>query len=266
MSDTSGIIAGFRYVRHTPALVSALVRCLCVVLPGACLSALLPSYARTELHVSGTGFGLLLGAAGVGALVAAGVLERLRSKLSADNLLSLAACASATALGSLSLVRSSLGAAGAMVLSGAAWMVMLSTLNIAVQTAAAPWVRTRVLAIYLVVFQAALAAGSIVWGEVAARAGARIALLAGAVALVGLLAARVRFGIESTQADFTPSLRRTSARCCSQCLGRNVGTGFGRRTQCEASRARSAGVETDARRAAAPGRRRRWRRWRFFHP
>ena len=39
------------------------------------------------------------------------------------------------------------------------------TINVAAQTATAAWVRTRVLAIYLVVFQGAVAAGSLVWGE-----------------------------------------------------------------------------------------------------
>src|SRR6202034_3591183 len=49
------------------------------------------------------------------------------------------------------------------------------------------------------------AAGSLVWGEVAARAGTRTALLAGAVSVVVLLIARARFALDATETDLTPS-------------------------------------------------------------
>ncbi len=97
-------------------------------------------------------------------------------------------------------------AAAAMFIAGAGWMSMLSSLNVAAQMATAQWVRTRVLAIYLVVFQSALAAGSIVWGETASRVGTRHALLAGALGLLALLLARLRYPLDPSEGDFTPSL------------------------------------------------------------
>jgi hypothetical protein len=67
--------AGLRYVRHSPALVSTLVRCACVVAPASCLTALLPHYARVDLGLSSFAFGGLLGCMGVGALLAAWLLS-----------------------------------------------------------------------------------------------------------------------------------------------------------------------------------------------
>ncbi len=201
-----GIFSGLRYVRHSPPLVAALARCACVVAPASCLTALLPVYARTELALSSAEFGVLLGCMGIGALGAAWSLPLLRERVAPDTLLSLAAFVFASALLGLSSVRSLGPAAGAMLIAGAGWMAMLSSLNVAVQTATADWVRTRVLAVYLLTFQAALAIGSVAWGEVASRAGTRAALVGGASTLVALLLVRVRFPLDAREGDFTPSL------------------------------------------------------------
>jgi len=79
-------------------------------------------------------------------------------------------------------------------------------LNVAAQLATASWVRARVLSVYMLVFQGALALGSFLWGEVATRLGVRRALLVAAVALVASLAARFRYPLEIVEEDMTPSL------------------------------------------------------------
>jgi hypothetical protein len=47
-----------------------------------------------------------------------------------------------------------------MTAGGMAWMVLMSTLTVAVQTAVPAWVRARALAVYMLVFQGDMAAGS----------------------------------------------------------------------------------------------------------
>jgi MFS family permease len=202
----SGMFAGLRYVRHSPALVSALIRCACVVGPASCLTALLPVYARVDLGLPSSAFGILLGCMGLGALVAAWVLPGVRERVAPDPLLAMAATVFAGALVALYFSRALVPAAGAMIVAGAGWMSMLSSLNVAAQIATASWVRTRVLAMYLVVFQGAVAAGSLAWGEVASRAGTRTAILAGAITLIALLSVRFRFPLDAKEGDFTPSL------------------------------------------------------------
>lgn len=202
----SGIFAGLRYVRNSPSLVSALVRCACVVAPASCLTALLPVYARVDLSLSSFSFGVLLGCMGIGALAAAWALPTARDKLPPDPLLAIAVVVFASALVILHFSHSLISAAMGMLIAGVGWMSMLSSLNIAAQMATASWVRTRVLAVYLVVFQGSLALGSITWGEVASRAGTRTAFLVGATALVVLLVARFRFPLEAKEGDLAPSL------------------------------------------------------------
>ena len=85
-------------------------------------------------------------------------------------------------------------------------MTMLSGLNVAAQLSTASWVRARVLSVYLLVFQGALALGSFLWGEVATRVGVRRALLVAAGALACSLVARFRYPIEISDEDMTPSL------------------------------------------------------------
>jgi MFS family permease len=213
-----GMFAGLRYVRNSPALVSALVRCACVVASASCLTALLPVYARVELGLTSSSFGILLGCMGVGALLAAWGLPAIRERVAPDPLLAMAAVVFAAALVALYFSRALVPAAASMVVAGAGWMSMVSSLNVAAQTATASWVQTRVLAVYLVVFQGAIAAGSLTWGEVASRIGTRAALLAGAVTLVTLLVVRFRFPLEASEGDLTPSLHWPTPKLICQPL------------------------------------------------
>jgi MFS family permease len=63
--------AGGRYVAHSPELIALIVRAAAFILPAGAVWALLPIVARTKLHLGATGYGLLLGCVGVGALAAA---------------------------------------------------------------------------------------------------------------------------------------------------------------------------------------------------
>jgi len=80
-------------------------------------------------------------------------------------------------------------------------------LNVSAQTVTPSWVRARVMAVYLLVFMGGLAAGSAVWGFVAARLGVSTALLFAAIGLlIGPVAAwRYRLA-GNTNLSLTPSL------------------------------------------------------------
>jgi hypothetical protein len=81
--------------------------------------------------------------------------------------------------------------AAALVLTGFAWIAALSSLNAAAQTVLPDWVRSRGMALYIIVFQGGQAAGALVWGLVAKGADTRTAFTAVAVGLLaGVVAAR----------------------------------------------------------------------------
>src|SRR3984885_7988047 len=66
---------------------------------------------------------------------------------------------------------------GAMLVGGAAWIVFISLFNVLILNHAPAWVRARVLAVSMLVFQGAMAAGSAAWGALATKTGIHAALL-----------------------------------------------------------------------------------------
>ena len=80
------LLAGLRYVRGAPLVRSILIRTGAFSLAASSLPALLPILARPH---GATGYGLLLGFFGLGALAGAAVLPRVRSRLSVDRTCSL---------------------------------------------------------------------------------------------------------------------------------------------------------------------------------
>ena len=78
-----GLRAGGRYVRHAPVVQHILLRAALFLLPGSALWALLPLIATRRLGLGSDGYGLLLGALGVGAIGGAFILPQVRARLSA---------------------------------------------------------------------------------------------------------------------------------------------------------------------------------------
>lgn len=182
--------AGLRYARHAPPLQSVIVRTGAFIFGASALWALLPLRVQRELGTSAAGYGVLLGAIGVGALGGAFALAWLRRTLGADLLVALSSVVFAGATVALSLLTDFYLLSAAMMLGGAGWMAVMSSLNAAAALSVPAWVKARALALYLLVFQGGLALGSFVWGFVAERAGSRAALIAaGATLAVGALTA-----------------------------------------------------------------------------
>lgn len=206
--DIIGAIrAGTRYLRHSPELQTVLVRSGVFVLCASALWALLAQQARRGLGLGSLGYGLLLGCIGIGAVVGAWLLPRARERLSMNALVAAATVVFALTTISLAYVRSFGVLAIALAVGGVAWIAVLSSLNVSAQTVTPSWVRARVMAVYLLVFMGGLAAGSAVWGFVAARVGVSAALLLAAVGLlIGLVASwRYRLVAEENL-SLTPSM------------------------------------------------------------
>src|SRR4051794_8791099 len=97
--------AGMRYVRHAPALQAVLVRIGIFVLGASALWALLPVMARHELGLDATGYGIVLGSLGFGAVGGALLLPRLRRSLSIDSMTAAATVVFAVATLALAYLR-----------------------------------------------------------------------------------------------------------------------------------------------------------------
>ncbi|WP_234439538.1 MULTISPECIES: MFS transporter [Streptomyces] len=196
--------AGRRYVRHAPGIRRVLLRTILFVPGGAALWALLPLVAIHSLDLGSGGYGLLLGAVGVGAVAGAFVLPRVDRKLGANRTLGCGALLFAGVLVVLATVRDPWQVTVTLLFAGLAWIAVLSTLNTALQTRLPGWVRARGLAVYLLVFQGGQALAAPLWGALAARLGLIAPLLSGAALLVVCALSLRRWPLHDGQ-DVDPS-------------------------------------------------------------
>lgn len=195
--------AGLRYMRSAPAVHCVLVRTAAFSIAASSLLALLPIIAQP---FGASGYGLLLGFFGVGALAGAGLLSRLRIKLSVDGLVAAAivvfalttfAAGRMLSFGWLSIV---------LFVSGMAWISIVACLNVAAQIMTPNWMRARAISVYLLVLQGGMALGSAGWGALATKFGVPTTMLCSAVALVLGLAVVRRYRLVFGEPDLTPSV------------------------------------------------------------
>jgi hypothetical protein len=197
------IVAAVRYVRYSPALRRVMFRAGATMFFASALLALLPSVAH-GVSASPTGYGVLLGCFGAGAVVGAAVMPTVRSRWSTEAVASGGVAVLGLATIAAGLIHVMVILAALMLVAGAAWIVFISLVNALVQVLAPDWVRARVLAVFLLVFQGGLAAGSAFWGTVAAHRGILFAFVgAGLGTMLSVALARVA-RLPDTTVDASP--------------------------------------------------------------
>jgi MFS family permease len=195
--------AAIRYVRYVPALRSLLVRSGIVLFFASGLLALLPSVAH-GVSDSPVGYGLLLGCFGFGAVLGALVMQRVRSRWSAEAVVSggvfvFGLCT--IAAGGLRMLPS---LAASMMVGGAVWILFISLVNVIILNHTPDWVRARVLAVSMLVFQGATAGGSAVWGALAMRTGIHAALMWAGAGTIASTALGLFLRLPDATVDLTP--------------------------------------------------------------
>jgi predicted MFS family arabinose efflux permease len=201
------IRTGVRYVRHAPAVLAVLARSSSFTLFASSVLALLPTLARFELGRGPTGYGILLGFFGAGAVLAASQLPRARARFATEHIVAFQMIVFALALFVLAWARFAVLVDIAVLFAGGAWLTLLSTFNASIQAVVPGWVRGRALAVALLVFFGSMAAGSATWGYVASRVGTEITFtIAGIGLLLGLYATRRLRIMQGDEFDLSPSV------------------------------------------------------------
>jgi MFS family permease len=176
-------VAAIRYVRYSPAILTVVVRTGVVIFFSSALFALLPTVAH-NVNKSAVGYGLLLGCFGVGAVFGALVMQPARAIWSTEVIVSSGVVILGTAIAMISGFHRLSTLAPVMLIGGAAWVLFVSLINTLVQNLAPEWVRARVLAVFILVFQGSFALGSAVWGTVAQREGVGVALVSAGIGTI----------------------------------------------------------------------------------
>jgi hypothetical protein len=188
----AALMQGLTLPRSHRALQNTLWRSVMFYVFGSCYWALLPLVARVQLQGSAKLFGVLVGCIGAGAVLGALLLPRLRQRLGLDGVVVVGTLGTAAALTGYALLHMPALGMLASLLAGASWIASLSSLNVAAQLAVPDWARGRGMALYTAVFYGCLAAGSIVWGQVAEHIGLTATLLiAASGAVLCLLPAKL---------------------------------------------------------------------------
>jgi MFS family permease len=183
------LVTGMHYVRSAPIVRRIMLRSALFAFPASALWALLPIASSERLHFGASGYGLVLGLLGVGAVTGVALYPRLKKKLSSSALLAVSAIA--YGVGVFGVAYLPIWAVMPLLLvAGVAWIATLTTLNSAIQLSLSHWVRARGMSIYLLVFMGSQALGSFVWGVVASHTGVATALMI-SVALLVVAAASV---------------------------------------------------------------------------
>jgi predicted MFS family arabinose efflux permease len=112
-------------------------------------------------------YGLLLGAFGAGAVLGALLSTRLRTRLSTEGLVRVAALLFALAALVTGVSTALLLTLAVLPLAGAGWVLALSSFNVTVQMSTPRWVVARALSLYQMAAFGGMAGGSWLWGSVA---------------------------------------------------------------------------------------------------
>lgn len=179
----ASISSGLRYIRNAPDVQAPLLRAFVFTFFVSAIWSLLPLVALHILHQGALGYGFLNGSLGLGALLAATQLPRLRQLLPPDRLVAFATALVVMGLLVLAFVPIAWIVVLSLIVSGFAWTSTMSTLNTTVQLTVPPWVQARAMGAYLMGFQGGLALGSILWGTIAGHFSTEVALAAAGVAL-----------------------------------------------------------------------------------
>jgi MFS family permease len=204
--------AGLRYVQFAPLLKAALVRVFVFAIFVSAVWSLLAVVAARDLHQGALGYGILNGSMGLGAVIGAVSLPRVRRRLSADVIIAISTAVFAGTLLILAFAHYPVVIVPVLVLAGFAWTSTMSTFNLAVQVSAPSWVQARALGIYQMVFSGGMAIGSVIWGIIATHASTPISLASAACGLLITFPLTHRLHVlRGELPDFSPSTSRSLA-------------------------------------------------------
>jgi len=178
---------GFVFAFFSPVMRAPLLRVSAFAFAASAIWAVLPLLAREGLKTNALGYGILLGAFGLGSIITGGLVPGLRNRWHPDRIAGPGTVLLSLVFICLGAVRNYPVALVALFVGGLAWVAVLIQYNVAVQVSVPEAIRGRALSFYLVFFQGSMGIGSAWNGWVATHVGIPHALVfAGVILLLGL--------------------------------------------------------------------------------
>jgi MFS family permease len=178
------VLEGFRYVKETPPIRALLLLLGMVSVVGMPYAVLMPIFDDQILHGGARGLGILMGATGVGALIAALALAARTGVSGLGRWVALATAGFGVSLILFSISRHFWLSAALLVPVGLAMMAQMSASNTLIQTMTPDHLRGRVMALYSMMFMGMAPLGSLMAGVAADRLGAPMTIAIGGVVCI----------------------------------------------------------------------------------
>ena len=175
---------GLDYVRRTPVVLLAVVVVGMAATVGMNWGVLIPAFAQRELGSDAAGYGFLMAASGVGALLAA--LRLVFGGRPRPARLALGALILGVASVALAASRVFPASLALMVVIGFGSILMAATGNTTIQLAVPDHLRGRVMSVYTTVFSASVPIGGLAMGAVASGFGTPVAIELGGVLTIAV--------------------------------------------------------------------------------
>lgn len=174
-------VAPLRFVARSSRLRAVFLALAIFCVPTAAVTSILPAFAKHELHATATGYGIILGAMGAGAITFGLVAKRVRGMIGPRVLVPCLAVLYAISMLGISQTHSVTIAALLYFPIGIAWLGTFSTLKAICQLLSPAWVKSRVSATYQLVFMFVWTLGATAGGLLAEHTSERTTLFAGAL-------------------------------------------------------------------------------------
>jgi len=197
---------GWQYVRQSQRMKDAIVLTCSFFVHATALIALLPLVAKRMVDGGAGVFTLLLAALGLGAIIAATQLPKLRTRWTRDQLALRGSILQSVATAVVAVSDHMWMALPAMFLGGSAWIVAANSVAVSAQLALPDWVRARGMSIYQMAIMGSTAAGAVIWGYLAERTSVPVSLAVCSATLLAAVAFTRGRVLEGGPAeDFTPT-------------------------------------------------------------
>ncbi len=165
------IIDGVLFCVRSRPIARVLLRGLLFGFGAAGFQALLPVVVRLQLHGNQISFGIVLGAFGVGSVLSALVVSKLRRRFGSETIVGFSTVMFVLAQLLLSSAHMLALAIVAALVGGAGWVAVMTSINVAIQMRAPEAMLARCLSMYQSVAFGGMALGAWVWGSLADRYG-----------------------------------------------------------------------------------------------
>jgi MFS family permease len=204
VSTSMFIREGLRYAYHTPVIRLLLLLIGLLSLLSTPYTVLMPVFAKDILHGGASGLGMLMGAAGTGAVIGSIFLARQRDTNTLGRTIAFALLRFGIGLILFSFSRNFWLSVLLLPIVGSGFMVPMSAANTLLQTLTPHHLRGRVMSLFLIMFMGTPPLGSLLAGWLALHVGAPLTVGLTGVACLGAalwFALRMHVLVESPEEE-----------------------------------------------------------------